>query len=101
MSFLGREAVRQAIAEFDEAQGQLNTARDLLRKYSTVIQADPRQGEMHWTERGIHRVDTSFGPTTHPAVASPSERELCKHKIREALTNLQDVLRFLEVGDSR
>ena len=50
------------------------------------------------TETGSYRLEASPGyEPFHPGIGSPSDQELAKHKIREALTNLQDVLRFLEV----
>ena len=67
---------RQASAEFNEAMGQLNQAANLY--FQGYVNAHVR-------------------PNQHRQYMDQTSKELAAHKIREAITNLQDVVRFMEL----
>ena len=67
----------QASAEFNEALGQLGTAAQLyFNAHLPPIGIVPGHGRKRMNQR---------------------DKELAAHKIREAITNLQDVVRFMEL----
>lgn len=72
-------AERQAAAEFREAIGQLNQAGQLYFGYGANV-----QGYADYAGQSRKHLDQT-------------SKELAAHKIREAITNLQDVVRFMEL----
>lgn len=69
---------QQASAEFAEALGQLRTASELYFGFSVIQPAQT-------------------GPGGGRKQMSARDKALAAHKIREAITNLEDVVRFMEL----